>query len=452
MSADPEQEYFCDGMAEEIIDALARLDGLRVVGRTSSFQFRGKGHDLQEVGAKLKAKTVLEGSVRKAGNRLRINAQLINTEDGYHLWSERYDREMDDVFAVQEEIANSVVKKLKVKLLGEEDVPVIKRPTYTLEAYNLILKGRYYLAKMTGPALEKSLECFTQALTVEPTYAQAHAGIALVQATRAVLSFTAPQQVMPLAKEAALKALAIDETIADAHFGMATVLDYYEWNWTQAEQEYRRALELNPGDTQARSYYALLLARLGRADAGIAEARHAVDRDPLAVFSRWVLALVLYVAGRFEAVMAEAHAGIELEATYHLLYWDLGWALAGLGRYDDAVAALRQATNVAPGDPLSQAHLGWALGVAGQRQEALTIRTGLERRRTQEYFSGVLMACVNVGLGEHDRTISWLERAADERDALLPWLNVWIPFDPLRADPRFQALLQKMNFPAATVD
>ena len=211
MSADPEQEYFCDGLAEELIDTLAKLEGLRVVARTSAFRFKGDAPDLREVGEKLNVKTVLEGSVRKAGNRLRINAQLINTQDGYHIWSERYDREMDDVFAVQDEIARSVVEKLKVKLLGERQAPVIKRLTDNLEAYNLFLKGRYYWPRATGPALEKGVECFTRALAVEPAYAQAQAGIGLVQVVRAVLSFAAPHQVMPLAKEAALKALAIDE-------------------------------------------------------------------------------------------------------------------------------------------------------------------------------------------------------------------------------------------------
>ena len=287
MSADPDQEYFCDGLSEELIDALARLEGLRVVARTSAFQFRGKGHDLREVGEKLKVKAVLEGSVRKAGNRLRINAQLINVADGYHLWSERYDRDMDDVFAVQDEIARSVVEKLKVKLLGEQQAPVIRRPTDNLEAYHLVLRARYYYVRDTG--LEKALECLTEALAVEPTYARAHAGFAQVQTLRAVLSFVRPRQVMPVAKEAALKALAIDERFFDAHFALAEVLDYFEWDWKGAEREYRRALELNPGDTLARTHYAELLGRLGRADTSIAEARHAIDRDPLSVFGRHIL-------------------------------------------------------------------------------------------------------------------------------------------------------------------
>ena len=309
------------------------------------------------------------------------------------------------------------------------------------------MKGRYHLTRLTGTALEKSLGCFTQALTVEPSYAQAHAGIAMVQAISAKLSFAAPLHVIPMAKEAALKALAIDETVAEAHFASALVRDSYEWNWAGAEREYRRALDLNPGDALARCMYAELLCWTGRADASVAEARHAIERDPLYVLARHMLANVLWLARRYDEAMAEARAGIELDPTYHLLYWNLGWALGDLGRYDEAVEALRQATILAPDDPSALACLGWALGLAGRRPEVLTILGDLERRRTKEYFSGFLMAMVNVGLGESEQAISWLEKAAEERDALVPWLNVWIPFDPLRADPRFQALLRRMHFP-----
>ena len=207
MSADPEQEYFCDGLAEELIDALARLDGLRVTARTSAFQFRGKGHDLHEVADKLGVSTILEGSVRKAGNRLRINAQLINASDGFHLWSERYDREMDDIFAVQDAIAHAVVESLKVQLLGDAGASLVRSPADSLEAYNLVLKGHYYVERLTGLALEKGAECFSQALVIEPSNARAHAGLASTRARQASLNFVAPHEVMPGAKEAALKAL-----------------------------------------------------------------------------------------------------------------------------------------------------------------------------------------------------------------------------------------------------
>ncbi len=447
MSADPEQEYFCDGLSEELIDALARLQGLLVVARTSAFQFRGKGHDLREIGEKLNVRTVLEGSVRKAGKRLRINAQLINTNDGYHLWSERFDRDMDDVFEVQDEITQSVVEKLKVKLLGGAATPLVKRPTDNVEAYNLILQGRYHLVRATEAALEKSLACFTQALALEPTYAQAQAGIALVQVFRGMVSLAAPRTVMPKAKEAALRALALDETAADAPLVLAYVLHYYEWDWAGAEREYGRALELNPGDAQTRTAYAGLLADTGRVDGAVAEARFAVERDPVSALPRFSLAQVFVAARRFEEAIAVAHAAIELDPSFPSSYQALGWGLVGLGRYDEAVEACRQQVIVAPGDPMAQAGHGWALGRAGRKQEALTILEDLERRRSESYVGGSLLAGVCVGLGDHDRAISWLQKAAEERDGLMTFVNSLFVSDPLRSDPRFQALLQRMNFP-----
>ena len=447
MSTDPEQEYFCEGMAEEIINALTTLEGLHVASRTSAFQAKARDFDMVEIGTRLKVGAVLEGSVRKAGNRLRVTAQLINVSDGYHLWSERYDRDMDDIFAVQDDIARTVVEKLKVKLLGTADTPLVKRPTDNLEAYNLVLQGRYYSVRATGPALEKSLACFTQALALEPTYAQAHADIATAQTIRGIVSLAAPHTVMPEAKEAALEALALDETVADAHTALALVLHYYDWDWAGAEREYRRALELNPGDTFARCAYANLLGMVGRVDESVAEARSAVERDPVSPFCRYILALQFVLARRFEEAIAEAHAGIELDSSYAHTYQSLGWGLVGVGRRDEAVEAARQQVIVAPGDPMSQAGHGWALGLAGRKQEALTILEDLERRRSDSYIGGSLLAWVCQGLGDHDQALSWLQEAAEERDGLMTLVNTLPVFGPLRSDPRFQALLQRMNFP-----
>ena len=438
-----------DGGGDHQRPKLTGLEGLHVASRTSAFLAKEKRFDIAEIGTRLKVGAVLEGSVRKAGNRLRVTVQLINVSDGFHLWSERYDRDMDDVFAVQDEIAQSVTVALKVKLLGAQGTPLVTGSTNNLEAYNLVLKGRFHVLRVTGPSLEKGLECFTQALALEPAYAQAQAGIAWVQTTRAMASSVAPRQVMPMAREAALKALAIDETVADAHFALAVVLHLYEWDWAGAEREYGRALDLHPGDSLARSHYAHLLVTTGRSDASVAEACHAVARDPLSVFVRFMLANILCLARRYEAAIAEARAGIELERTYHPLYWYLGSALGGLRRHDEAVEALREASALAPDDPFSLTLLGWVLGLAGRRQEAVSILGDLGRR---EYCSGVYMAMLNAGLGEHEQTISWLQKAAEERDGMLSYLGTWLGFDPLRADPRFQALLRRMHFPKTQAD
>ena len=382
-------------------------------------------------------------------NSANLHAQLINTEDGYHLWSERYDRDMQDVFAVQDEIARSVTETLKVKLLGKPDAPMVTRPTDNLGAYNLCLKGRHFIWKMTSAAHEKSFECFNEALAVEPTYAQAHAGIALTHVIGAALSLAHPRQAIPMAKEAALKALAIDETVADAHTALGMALHFHNWDWSGAMREYQRALTLTPGDTFARTLLAMIFGGQGRADEAVAEARNAVERDPLHVHTRRMLAMTLWAARRFDDAIVEADAGLELEPSYHLFYWDLGNALLGLGRVDDeAVAAFRQATVLAPSDPVSLGFLGWVLGLAGQRHEASTIRTELERQRSQRHVTVWLSAIVHLGLGEHEQAISWLHRAADDHDgAILTYSNVWFAFDPLRADPRFHAFLRRINLP-----
>ena len=252
---------------------------------------------------------------------------------------------------------------------------------------------------------------------------------------------------MPEAKESALKALRLDETVADAHAALAFVLHDYEWDWASAEREYRRALELNPGEADARSQYAVMLGQLGRADESGTEARTAVEADPISPMSRLVLVISLTMARRFDAAIAEAQVAIELDPGIPLLHQSLAWGMAGLGRYDEAVEACRQATILAPGEPHPQANLGWACGLAGRGQEALTILNDLERRRRHEYVGGFLLAWASVGLGDHDRAISWLEQAVEDGDGLVPYLNTIFFFDPLRSAPRFQALLRRMNFP-----
>ena len=445
MSADPEQEYFCEGLAEELIDALARLEHLHVVSRTSAFQFRGKGHDLRQVAEQLKVRTVLEGSVRKAGNRLRVNVQLINAADGYHLWSERYDRDMDDVFAVQDEIAQTVVTKLKVKLLGVGDAPLVTRPTDNLEAYNLVLKGRYHRVKLTAKAIEQSLQCFTQALAIAPDYAAAHAGVAGAHVVQAMFGGATPSDVMPRAQEAARQALALDDSEAAAHYASALVLQYFDWDWAGAEQAYRRALALNPGDAPVRSSFAMALGGLGRADESLTEARRAVELDPVSAYTNRALALSLLHARRFDEAREQARKTLDLDPAYLGAYVDLGMAAAAMGDTQEAVRVCREGYQLAPDEAQIGGVLGWANGLAGRREEALRIFHHLEQRGGTPFFMSVLC----LGLGERSQALAYLEQAWEDRDGLLMFINVSFPFDPLRSDPRFQALLRRMDFPAA---
>ena len=445
MSAEKDQDYFCEGMAEELIDALARLEGLRVVSRTSAFQFRGKGHDLQEIGDKLKVTTVLEGSVRKAGNRLRINAQLINAGDGYHLWSERYDRDMDDIFAVQDEIAHAVVEKLKVRLLGTPDVGLVQRPVADIEAYNLYLRGQHHLDFDTEAGIRRAIEQFSLALEREPSYAQAHAGISRARRYLAINGFEPAQEAMLQAKAAAERALAIDESVGEAHAALATVLHTWEWDWTGARDEYQRALELNPNHADGRIWHAALMAGQGQTEAAVNEARRAVDQDPLSQFANYFLAQSLEWAGRYDEAIAQARITIDAAPKVFSFYVPLAWASAAKGDYAVAIEALEEALTLEPGDPHSEASLAWVHGLAGHQAEAGERLERLEGRRDDDHFSAYLLALVNIGLGDHSRAIERLETAYEERDVLMFMLNIRWGFDPLRPDARFQALLRQMN-------
>ena len=447
MSADPEQEYFCEGMAEEIINALTTVDGLHVASRTSAFLAKEKRFDIAEIGARLKVGAVLEGSVRKAGTRLRVTAQLINVGDGFHLWSERYDREMDDVFAVQDEIARAVVEKLKVQLLGEGRGPIVKKPTTNRDAYQQNLMGRYHFLRVTHESLDRALSCFTEALQVDPNYAEAHVGVGMVHMARGTLSLAAPHTVTPVAKQAALRALALDESLADAHALLGGILFNYEWRRRDAETTLCRSLALKPDNAFARWIYTFLLAIEGRSDASIEHARHVVEHDPIAPLSHFHLAQALELGGRPAEAIAAAETGLELEPRMWSLHLARGRGVSQVGSIEHAIEAFRRANECARGAPSPAAWLGWALGVAGERDEAVAIRDALERRRAGEYISGCALATVSLGLGEHDRAIAWLETAAEERDGLLPSINRRSAFDPIRAAPRFKALLRRMNFP-----
>ena len=334
-----------------------------------------------------------------------------------------------------------------MQLLGTANQPLVKRGTDNREAHDLCLKGRYHQWRHSGPALDSALECYKQALALDSNCVQAHAGVAYAQALRTALSFVRPLDVLQEAKEAALKALALDDTAADAHFGLGVVSDFQSWDWAEAEREYRRALALSPGDTYIRVTLALLLAKLGRTDQAVKEGREAIAADPLSPFVRYLFALALMLVRRFEETWAQARAGIELDPNQHVLHWGVGWAWAGQGKYDEAIEAFEKAVSLAPGDSISEALLGWTLGHVGRQQEALRILEGLEQRRHQDYVSAWNLAILNVGLGNHDQAISWLHEAAEDHDPLLTFNGQSFLLDPLRSDPRFQALLRRMNFP-----
>jgi len=449
LSADKENEYFSDGLAEDIIDALTQVPGLRVMARTSSFSFRGKEADVREIGARLNVEHILEGSVRRAGSRLRVTAQLVKASDGYHLWSQRFDREMTDVFAIQDEISQAIVEKLRLRLSG--DRPLVKRYTENLAAYDLCLKGRYHLRKMTSEGRETGRRYCEQAIGLDPSYALAY--VVLVESYLWSLYWgsTDPRESFPRAKSAALEALRLDDTIADAHSALGTVLGTGEFDWHGAEREFNRALELNLSSAVVRYDYAWCYAMwflypLGRVEQALTEMRRALELDPLDPFYNTLAGYLLHCTRQAEPAVAQLQHAIDLDPTFFFSYWLLSTVLLVNGRLDEAIATAEKANELSGGTAITLGSLGRAYGQAGRTAEARQLLEDLKARRRSTYVPASALASVHRGLGERDAALEWVARAIEERDPILVTSLKSAPIlDPLRSLPAYAALLRKMN-------
>jgi serine/threonine-protein kinase len=449
LSADKENEYFSDGLAEDIIDALTQVPGLRVMARTSAFSFRGKEADVREIGARLNVGHILEGSVRRAGNRLRVTAQLVKASDGYHLWSQRFDREMTDVFAIQDEISQAIVEKLRVRLTG--DRPLIKRYTENLAAYDLCLKARYHILKMTLEGGEAGRLYCEQAIAVDPSCALAHVVLAESYFWSAYWGSADPRESFPKSKSAALEALRLDDTIADAHSALGTVLGSGEFDWHGAEREFRRALELSPSRAVLRYNYAwcypmYFLLPLGRVDQAVTEMRRALELDPLDPFYNALLGYLLYASRQFELALAQLQHTVDLEPTSFFSHWFLSILYAREGRLDEAIAAAEKANELSGDNAITVGNLGKVYGLASRTAEARRLLEELMARRRSTYVPASAFLFVYGGLGERDEALEWMAKGIDEHDpVLMTSLKISPSYDALRSHPAYRALLQKMN-------
>jgi serine/threonine-protein kinase len=452
MSRDPENEYFSDGLAEDIIDALTQVPGLRVMARTSAFAFRGKEVDVREIGARLNVAHILEGSVRRAGNRIRVTAQLIKASDGYHLWSQRFDREMTDVFAIQDEISQAIVEKLRLRLAA--DRPLVKRYTENLAAYDLCLKARYHLLKLTQEGREAGRRYCEQAIVLDPNYALAYVVLSESHLWSAFWGSTDPREAFARAKLAALEALRLDDTIADAHSALGTVLGSGEFDWPGAEREFRRALELSPSSAVVRYDYAWchamwFLFPLGRVEEALTEMRRALELDPLDPFYNSLLGYLLHVTRQFEPAVAQLQHAIDLDPTFFFSYWFLSAPYVANGRLDEAIAAAEKANELSGGTAVTLGALGSVYGRAGRTAEARQLLEELTARRQATYVPASALAFVHGGLGERDEALAWIARGIEERDPILVTaLKIAPTYDHLRSHPAFPALLRKMNLEA----
>ena len=449
LSADKENEYFSDGLAEDIIDALAQLTGLRVMARTSSFAFRGKEQDVRKIGVELNVGHILEGSVRRAGSHIRVTAQLVDARDGYHLWSQRFDREMTDVFAIQDEISQAIVEKLKVRLSAGR--PLVKRYTENLAAYDLCLKARSHLLKMTNEGREAGRRYCEQAIALDSHYALAHVMLAESYFWSAFWGAMDPRAAFSKAKTAALEALRLDDTIADAHSALGTVLGCGEFDWHGAEREFNRAMELNPPTASVRYAYAWCYAMwfllpLGRVEQALTEMRRALELDPLDPFYNTLLAYLLNAGGQPELAVAQFRRAIDLDPAFSFSHMLFGITLTAMGRCDEAIATAEKAHQLSGGSAATMWVVGAAYARAGRTAEARHMLEELTARRQSTYVPASAFVLIYGGLREADASLEWLARAIDERDpVIVTSLTTARAYDPLRPHPAFRVLLRQMN-------
>ncbi len=446
LSRDEENEYFADGLTEELITDLGQVPGLRVVSRNSAFQFKGKAVDARKIGQELQVSSILEGSVRKAGERLRITAQLVNVSDGYQSWSQRFDRRMEDVFAIQDEIVGSIVSSLRAHISGAETqaIPLRRRPE-NLEAYNFYLKGRYHLNRQTQADLEEAVALFERAIGEDPEYAPAWAGLADYYVLVGFWCIMPSDQVWPKARRNAQRAVELDPDLAHAQTALGYVRIFCDWDWAEAGRNFRRAVELAPGDSQAAYARAAYLTQMSRTDEALAEFRRALSLDPLSLQLNTSLAFIHYYRREYDEATAQAMKTLELDPDYFEMHAGLGLICLQKGRFDEGLKYLEGLRARSGDNPLILGLLGYGYGVAGCDDKARQILARLEELSANRYVAPVSRALIHIGLGEHDAAFHWLDQAAAIHDSLLCYLDVMPCYDPLKHDARFPALRERMG-------
>ncbi len=444
-SADPENEFFADGITEDVIAQLAKIRSLKVISHTSVMPFKKRELSLKEIGARLNTGTLLEGSIRRAGNRVRIVAQLIDAETDRHLWAETYDRDLTDIFAIQSDVALRIAGALEAELSHEETTRIKKQPTADVQAYQLYLMGRHCLARWTGEGMDQAIKYFEQAVARDNDYALAYAdlGYAYTEIGIGVAGSLHPGEAFRRAKAAVARALEIDPDLPEAFAVLAHLKVAVDYDWAGAEADYKRAIELNPNSGVAYDAYGLMLASLERYDEAIEMQQRAHELDPVA--HRMDIATTYLRAGRYEEAMHAILECLEMDPHLALAHATAGWAYILNGKPEQGIASLRKALSLSPDSTLYLAQLGQALARAGKIDEARDILRQLEDLSKQRYVSPYHMAYVYTGLGENDRAMDFLEKAHEVRSGGIFGVKGSFLFASLRGEPRFKALLKRMN-------
>ena len=448
LSGDASQDYFTDGMTDQLITDLGQISALRVISRTSAMTYKGVHKPLSEIARELNVEAVVEGTVLRSGERVRITAQLIQVPNERHLWAKSYEGDLKDTLALQNSVSRAIAEQIQVTLNPQEEAALKKSSPVNAEAYEDYLRGRYFWNKRTREGLVRATDYFQHAIDTDPGYARAYSGLADSYALSGDWEYgiLSPQDAFPRAKGAATKALALDDNLSEAHTSLAFIEDLYDWDWASAEKEYRRALALNPGYATAHHWYAWHLIVMGRNDEGIAELKKAESVDPLSLIISADLADALCIAHRYDESVRQSQKTIEMDPQFAVAHYQLGQALEQKQRHDEAIAEFRRAIELSGGNTTYESNLANAYAVSGRKEEAMNIVKGLENRQGEGSPTDASIALVYVGFGDKDQAMVWLNKAYQAR--FNPSILTRPVFDPLRSDPRFQDLRHRIGLPA----
>jgi serine/threonine-protein kinase len=439
--------YLSDGITESVINNLSRLPKLRVMARSTVFRYQGRIADPLAVGRDLNVRAVLTGRVLLLGDRIIVRTELVDSDDGAQIWSGQFSHPLTDVFVIEEEISREISEHLRLKLTGEEKKRIVRRYTENSDAYQAYLKGRFYWNQRTPPSLKKAIEAFEQAISFDPNYALAYAGLADAYSVLGIYSAVSPKVAM------ALRAIEIDESLAEAHTALAGATAWFEWDWQTSEREFKRAIELNPASAFARHWYAsVYLTAKEQFDEALQQELQARELEPLSLVINTHLGWICYHARRYDEAIAYYRQALELDATFVPAHFYLGLALAQQGKFEEAITELRHALELSRRGAMIVGGLGYALGRAGARDEALALLEELQSTASQKYVSPFFHAMIHIGLGNADETFAWLEKSYDERFCWLIWLKTEPMYDALRADPRFTDLLRRVGLQSNDID
>jgi len=448
MSQEKDQDYFCDGITEEIINALTHIESLKVIARTSAFAFKDKYEDVRKIGQKLNVETILEGSVRKAGNTLRIHAQLIQVSDGAHIWSERYDRVMKDIFNIQDEISLTIAEKLKIELFDDERKQLLKSKTQNLEAYKLYLQGRYYWNKRTREGLTKSIEYFKNSIETDPDYALAYIGLADAYIVLADWGHMRPKDAFRNAKDIVLKALKIDETLGEAYASLGYISGFYEWKWKEAENYFQRAFELNQNYPTAHQWYALSCSILGLVDRAHKHISQAKELDPLSMVLNVANGLIYYFSHDFNNAIKQFQKALKINRNLGSVNFWLAIIYIQKRMYDEAVKEFKNMLSINRQDSLSQKYVSHVentykkSGIEGVISWLIDEGDSLDE---DIYYRPFRQAVYNTIMGDKEKAMEWLEQAVELQSSRIPGMSSDPVLDPLRNDPRFTKALKRMG-------